>query len=151
MALKQGFLGLVGAPAAGGELHELVGEPRVRRAAHPLEREGDAVLATDVRDVVEELLDALGAPELLRVEGRGLHPFGREIRLEHVRVPAHLDGALRLIGQRALEAPLADEAPGAGDVGEDVEHHVGEGRAVGHGWLQRRVVALRPPWMHEFA
>src|SRR5262249_45134887 len=63
--------------------------------------------------------------------GLAVHAFGGHVGIELIRPPADHDfDVLGRLGQRALEPALADEAPRANGVGDDID-----GDACGHDFI----------------
>ncbi len=95
----------------------------VRRAPDAVEGEGD-VLASARRG--DRRIDAAGMGRIAELGGEIVGP--RHAALRHVGVelegaPGDRHGEVRTLLERASEAPLADEAPRADDVGDDVDMH----------------------------
>ena len=93
---------------------------------HALERERDALLRTRLADTVVHRPGRVRAAELCRHVLGPLHALGGKagIELEWVPADAHFVGVEP--GKGALDAPLANVAPRADGVGNDVDLDHGE-------------------------
>ncbi len=104
---------------------EAVGIQRVRLHLHATEIERNVDLAAGSLDARIDFASALRTAELVREILRAIHPRGRHLRVQLEGMPAHLRLVLRMTlapqGERLLQTPFADEAPGADHVGNDVD------------------------------
>ena len=112
------------AAGLGGAPDQAVGVHGRGRAPDRVEVEGDAFLQPGHGDAVVELTGALGVAELARQIGCAFHAVVGHVGVEHEGAPVNL-GPLRLVDvfQGTLQPALADVAPGADRIGEDVEDH----------------------------
>ncbi len=106
-----------------GEMDQPVRLQRVGRAFDAVEAEVDVLAGADLGDRREQAGGALAPAEPTRHVRRPVGTVRRHIRIDEVRAPGDLDVALRPTRERALEPALADEAPGTGGVGDDVDAH----------------------------
>src|SRR5262249_37861301 len=121
---------------------------RVRRALHRVEVEFDALLAAGIDDRVVATPAAV-VPELGAQVVGAVHALARHVGVELEGPPADLERACarRQFRQRALETPLADEAPRADGVGNDIDSHAEDLRArnpARQGRASAQARALRP-------
>ena len=106
----------------------------VQGVGHPLRLVGvhvDACGAGRFAQAVVHGIDAGLAAELLLKMGALRHAFGRHVGVQLERVPLDLERVVGVRGQCAVEVGLADIAPGADRVGEDVQAD----RGLGHSGL----------------
>jgi hypothetical protein len=107
---------------------------RVRLQRDALEVERDAGLRPGPAHAIVDLRGARGPPELALEIVPAVDALGGQVGIELVGVPAH--GRQRLAGlgerrERGIEMALADVAPGADDVRDDVDDR--QGRLGFHG------------------
>ena len=102
-----------------GPAHYPVGVERVGRAGDGLETKGHAILGARRDQRVMQRLEAL-APELGGQMFDAVHTFRRNSGIKREGPPAHHD--LDAVEQRQglVEAPLAEKAPRADDIRDDV-------------------------------
>ena len=93
----------------------------VGRAPDPRELELDAGLAAALGDRLVDLARPVAAAELGPHVIVARHAFGRHVGIELERPPGDGDVVAAAQIERALEAPLADVAPRADRVGDDVD------------------------------
>ena len=94
-----------------GVADEPVRVHRVRRHADPIETEVDALDRADLADRGVQALRLRGVAELHGEVALALHAVGRHGGVELEGAPADGRAQGRARRQRALQAPLADEAP----------------------------------------
>ncbi len=105
------------------EPDEPVGVEGVGRALHLVEGEGNAGRLAGVDD---RLVDALRVGAAAEFGGEIIgarHAAGGHVGVELEGPPGDVGGKARALRQRGFEPALADEAPGANDVGDDVDVH----------------------------
>lgn len=117
---------------------------RVGRGADALEGEGNAFLQAGGGDLLVQRVDARLAAEFLHQILLAVLALRRDRRVELIGLPAQGNGNVRQARQRLFQPPLADIAPGADHVGNDVDGHRGLiGGGPGGCLLPARGVGLR--------
>ena len=107
----------------GGVADQAVRVDGVGRAFHALEGEVDALGLAGRADLVVDRVGVAGAAELELEILAPVHAAGRHVRVELEGAPVDRQVRLRPLGEGALQPALADEAPGADRVGEDIDVH----------------------------
>ena len=105
---------------------------RIGLALHLVGGVSQAFLRRRRGDALGDALVALGRAELGGEILLARHALARNPVVEEIGPPMHLDRNVRPQRQRLFQAVLADEAPRADHVGDDVD---ADGLVVGHGWL----------------
>ena len=109
--------------ALAGEPDQAMGVERVGRARQPVEMELQADGGRGLGDALVELARALGAAELGQPILGALDALARHVGIELEGMPG--DGEVQALlveeGERAFEMALADVAPWADRVGDDVD------------------------------
>src|SRR6185312_8420380 len=118
------FSPTIAAPALQRVADQAVRVERVGLALDLVESEIDADRFADIDHHPASFLDQLGRAEFLDVELFGRDTAGRHIGIELERPPRLLHRQVGTHRQRALETPLADEAPGTDYVDENIDSHV---------------------------
>ena len=100
-----------------------MGVQRIGRAGQPLEMEFQADRGGGLGDALVELARALGAAELGQAVLGAVDALARHVGIELEGVPGDGEAQVLLLQdvERALEVALADVAPGADRVGDDVD------------------------------
>ena len=94
---------------------------RVGRDLDGVEVEVDAVGLAERLDAGVDLAMRSSLPNLAEHVALAVHAFGRDGRVELERPPAHLDIDVARLRRSPVEPLLADEAPRADDVRDDVD------------------------------
>jgi hypothetical protein len=123
IALEQRLDDAVLYAALAGQPDQAMGIERVGRAGQLVEMELQADGAGGLGDALVELARALGAAELGQAILGAIDALARHIRIELEGMPGHREVQALLVeeGQRAFEVALADVAPWADHVGDDVD------------------------------
>lgn len=107
-----------------GRADQTVSVDGVRRPFDAVEGERNALLGTDLEYLIIDIPGMCRRAEFGDEIDTSVHTFGWHIRVELKRPPRNLDVEIRSRGERALKPALADEAPRANDVGDDVNKHM---------------------------
>ena len=94
---------------------------RVGRALDLVEGEGDAFLGAERAQPLMRGLDAPVVAELVDHVSLPVETLPRDARIELIGPPADRDGLALVAGERPLEPLLAEIAPGADDVADDID------------------------------
>src|SRR5580704_10368807 len=105
----------------GAPMDQAMRQHGIGRAPDPRELEFDAGLAAAFGDRLVDLARPVTAAELGAHVVVTCHALGRHVGIELEGPPRHGYVGAAALGQGALEAPLADVAPGTDRVGNDVD------------------------------
>ena len=103
-----------------GEIHQSVGIQRVRHMCNQVKAKIDSFALAGCRQLGKSGLEHFRITKFTRKVFLEWHALDRHARIELKRKPGNDAGSMNST-ERVIEAPLAEEAPGADQVGNNVD------------------------------